>query len=155
MTTRLGSRALIVLIAGAGATVLASGTAFAYWTTVGAGSGAASATTAAPLTTAGVVSATGLYPGGTAQGSIVVTNPNPFAVSVGSATFAPAATTTSACVTTGVSFVAAPAPTPAAPLVVPAKGTATLSYSVSMSTTSDDGCQGAAFTSSLSLSGTS
>lgn len=155
MMTSSGSRAAIVLIAGAGLTVLASGTAFAYWTTVGAGTGAATATTAAPLTTSGVVTAAGLYPGGSAGGSLRISNPNPFSVSVTAATFAPVAAPSSACVTTGVSFTPTTSPTAQAPLVIAPGGTVSLPYTVSMSSDSDDGCQGATFTSTLSLSGTS
>lgn len=155
MTTSSGSRALVVLIAGVGVTVLASGTAFAYWTTVGAGKGSAAATTAAPLTTSGVVTAAGLHPGGTATGSLQITNPNPFSVSVTTASFAAVAAPSSTCVTTGVSFVPTTPPSAGAPIVIAPGGTVSLPYTVSMSNDSDDGCQGATFTSTLSLSGTS
>ncbi len=155
MTPSSCSRALIVLIAGAGATVLVSGSALAYWTTVSAGAGTAAATTAAPLTTSGAVSATGLYPGGRATGSLSITNPNPFSVLVTAATFAPVASPTSTCVTTGVTFAPATAPTATAPLVIAPRGTVSLPYTASMSNDADDGCQGATFSSSLSLSGTS
>ncbi len=155
MKTSSGSRALIVLIAGAGVTVLASGTAFAYWTTVGAGTGTAAATTAQPLTTGPATAAPGLHPGGSATGSVVITNPNPFAVSVTSATFAAAATTAPGCTTTGVTFAPATPLSAAAPLPVPARGAVTLSYTVQMTNASDDGCQGASFTSALTLAGQS
>lgn len=155
MKTSRGSRALTVLIAGAGITVLASGSAFAYWTTVGAGAGTAAATTAAPLTTGTATAAPGLYPGGSSNGSIVITNPNPFAVKVTSATFAAASADRSGCTTTGVTFAATTPPSLSTPLTIPAKGTQPLSYTVQMSNASDDACQGATFTSALSLSGQS
>ena len=153
--TSTRSRALVVLIAGAGVTVLVSGSAVAYRSAAGAGAGTATAASAAPLLTGGAVSAAGLHPGGTATGSLTITNPNPFSVLVRAATFAPVAAPSSTCVTTGVVFTAATPPTAAAPLVIAPKGTVALPYTASMSNDSDDGCQGKTFTSTLSLSGTS
>lgn len=153
--TSTGSRALVLLIAGTGVTVLVGGSALAYRTTAGAGDGTATATTAAPLLTGGAVSAAGLHPGGTARGSLTITNPNPFSVLVREARFATVAAPSSTCVTTGVVFTAVTPPTAAVPLVIAPKGTVALPYTASMSNDSDDGCQGQTFTSALSLSGTS
>jgi hypothetical protein len=63
---------------------LASGIAFAAWTADGTGSGYAQAKTAQAVSTADATAdtAAGLYPGGTSDLKVRVTNPNDYAVTV-------------------------------------------------------------------------
>jgi len=151
-----------VLALAAGGVLLASGTsAFAYWTTIGGGTGTATAITASPLTS-GTAQVTGtLYPGAQVTGSLQVRNTNPFPVKVTSAVLQTAQTTATACTTTGVTFTVTTVASPTQPLTVPAAtsatspGTATLDYRAQMDNTSSSGCQGASFTSTLQLQGQS
>lgn len=152
-----------VVVATAGALVLSTGVAYAYWTTTGTGTGAANAGSASGLTTSAATVSGTLYPGGSATGSLVVSNANPFPVKVTSATFAAATVSTAGtgtCTTTGVTFAPTTAPSAGAPLVVPARtsngnGTVTLAYTATMDNTSDNGCQTAGFASTVTLQGTS
>lgn len=156
-------RTAVVAAATGTALVMAGGVAFALWTTTGTGTGAATAGSANGLTTGTATASGTLYPGGSSTGSIVISNSNPFAVKVTSATFAAATVTTAGlgtCGTTGVTFAPTTAPTVAAPLVVPAKtsgvnGTVTLAYTATMDNTSETGCQTAVFSGALTLQGTS
>lgn len=147
-----------VLVGGLGAVLLTSTAAYAFWTTTGTGTGTAAATTATALSATPATAASGLYPGATGvAGSVTVSNPNPFPVTITSASFAaPTATGgIGTCATTGVTFTATtPLPT------VPAKvgnvnGTATLNFTAAMTNASETGCQGATFTSTVTLSGQS
>lgn len=156
------ARSAIVGVATASTLVLSCGVAYAYWSVTGSGTGAASAGSANGLTT-GTATVTGtLYPGGTVTGAIVISNSNPFAVKITSAIFGAATVATAgsgSCTTTGVTFVAVTAPSAGSPLIVAARttqnGTVTLNYTATMDNTSDTGCQGAGFASTLSLQGTS
>ncbi len=75
---RARRRAALVMVPTV-AGVFVAGTAFAYWTTSGAGTGTSSAGTSAPVTVTGV-GATGLVPGGTAQSiSFTINNSQPTA----------------------------------------------------------------------------
>ena len=76
----------------------ASGTAFAYWTNVGSGTGSGATGTNAAVTVNQTSSVAGLYPGGPAQAlSGTFNNPNPGAVTVGAVTAAVTATGVSGC----------------------------------------------------------
>lgn len=59
-----------------------SGVAAAHWTAGGSGSGQASTATLQPLEVTAGTAPPALYPGGVADAVIVVSNPNPFAVSI-------------------------------------------------------------------------
>jgi hypothetical protein len=133
--------------------VLGVGTAYAYWSTIGIGSGSAANGTMQAATVdafvAGDAPATTLVPGGTAEVIVRASNPNSFAVQVYSFTANGAATADSShplCTTTGVTF-----NTPAAPLAptvsIPANSTVliTLPGAASMSAASQSSCQGAVF----------
>ena len=142
-------RRVLVVTTVVGAT-LGGGIAVAAWTSSGAGTAGAKAGTAAAPTT-GTVAASAftsglLYPGGPpGDAKILVNNPNPYPVKVtgvvqnGTPT---GSAGTGTCTTTGVSWTAQVPNT-----TVPAGGSATLTLTgaVSMSTASDDGCQGALF----------
>lgn len=129
------------------------GGAYAYWSTVGAGSGAATNGTMAPVTVEALVAGDGpqttLVPGGTADVAVRAHNPNGYAVQVYAIRGNGAVTADAnhlGCATTGVTFV-----DPAAPLApavsIPANSSVliTLQGAAMMSTTSPSACQGATF----------
>ena len=138
--------------------LVAVGLVYAAWTTNGTGSGYAKAGTAQALTTVDVSASTTatLYPGGSGDVSIRISNPNNYPVTVtgvtGSGSITPDAGHAS-CTTTGVTFTDQTGLT----IAVPASGatTATLSGAASMSNASVNGCQGATFTIPVTLSGAS
>ena len=160
MTLTRRDRIAAVLVGGMGLALMTGGTAYAYWTTTGTGTGQAAATTASAISASPATVAGGLYPGATGvAGTVTVSNPNPFPVKVTAAGFAaPTATGGSGtCTTTGVTFTPQSLTTP---VTVPAKvgatnGTATLNFTAAMDNTSQTGCQGATFTSTVTLTGTS
>jgi hypothetical protein len=135
------------------------GGAYAYWATVGAGSGAATNGTMAAISVEAYVSAGSpqgtLVPGGTVDVAVRALNPNSFPVQVyairgnGGAT---ADANYPACTTTGVKFV-----DPVAPLnptvSIPANSSIliTLPNAAAMSTASSSGCQGATFSLPVTL----
>lgn len=146
-----------VLVATAAAAVLAAGTAYAYWTTSGAGTGSAPAGTASSLTVGTAAAAGSLYPGTSVTGNVVVTNPNAFPVSLTGFTFTGTPTADKAhadvgCTTTGVTF----APSTTLPVSIPKQGgpvanTVTLAFTATMDNTSMNACQGATFTAPYTL----
>lgn len=144
----LKAAALAGLLATAGA-----GTAYAYWTASGTGAGSAAAATMQTVTVDALVASdnpkTALYPGGSADVVLRLTNPNPYSVQVYSVTGnGPAAADAShpGCTTTGVSFTGTAAPLSPA-TYVPANSSAliTLPGAAAMDTTSLAACQGATF----------
>ncbi len=137
---------------------LVGSVAFAAWTATGSGSGYTKATTAQALTTVDVsaTAASQLYPGGTGDVIIRISNPNPYAVQVTNVTGSGAITSDggAACnSSTGVTFSDQSGLT----LSVPASGAATftLSGAAAMSNASANACQGATFTIPVTLSGAS
>ena len=144
-------RRVLVVTTVVGAT-LGGGIAVAAWTSSGSGTAGAKAGTAAAPTTGTLLASAFtsglLYPGGPAgDAKILVNNPNPYPVKVTGITGNGTPTGsggTGTCTTTGVSWTAQ---APTSGNSVPANGSATLTLTgaVSMSTASDDGCQGALF----------
>jgi hypothetical protein len=63
--------------------LIASGSAYGYWQTLGTGTGTATTGTASPLTLSPGTPTDRLYPGGSADVAVTVTNPNAYAVHVG------------------------------------------------------------------------
>ncbi|UTT68749.1 hypothetical protein NMQ03_16195 [Arthrobacter sp. DNA4] len=144
----LKAAALAGLLATAGA-----GTAYAYWTASGTGAGSAAAATMQTVTVDALVASdnpkTVLYPGGSADVVLRLSNPNPYSVQVYSVTGnGPAVADAShpGCTTTGVSFTGTAAPLSPA-TYVPANSSAliTLPGAATMDTTSLAACQGATF----------
>lgn len=131
--------------------------AYAAWTSSGAGQGYAKAGTAVALTTVDVSATTPatLFPSGTGNVLLKITNPNPYPVTVTTVTGTGAATSTvPACnLATGVTFTNQTGLS----LVVPASSAAqfTLTGAAAMSNASDNSCQGAVFTIPVTLSGAS
>jgi hypothetical protein len=135
------------------------GGAYAYWATVGAGSGSASNGTMATVTVealvAGDIPQSTLVPGGTADVAVRANNLNNYAVQVYAIRGNGAATADAnhpGCATAGVTFV-----DPAAPLApavsIPANSSVliTLQGAATMSTASSSGCQGATFSLPVTL----
>jgi hypothetical protein len=112
---------------------LGSGVAYAAWTSSGAGNSTTKAGTAlAPVVTGGAVTTGLLYPGGTGNAVVTVSNPNPYPVTVTS--IAPNGTPT--C---GVSFTER---FPGTQLVAQS-GPVVITFTVSMALTAANSCQGA------------
>jgi len=142
-------RRVLVVTTVVGAT-LGGGIAVAAWTSSGSGAANAKAGTAAAPTT-GTVNASAftsglLYPGGPAgDAKVLVNNPNPYPVKVTTivANGTPTGSGgTGTCTTTGVTW---SSQSPNASVPAGGNATLTLAGAVSMSTASEDGCQGALF----------
>lgn len=139
--------------------LVTGGAASAYWLTAGAGSGAAAAGQLQALTAQALVQPApgqqSLYPGGTADAVLSVSNPNPYDVQLYSVTGAGSATADAGhpqCVTTGVAFQNPAAPlTPSVTIAANATATVSLPGRVTMDLSSDSGCQGALFHLPLTL----
>lgn len=127
---------------------LASGAAYAYFTSSGKGTGSASVGSMQPVTVSTASPGTLLLPGGSADVTFQVTNPNSFAVTLVSVTGNGPITATGgqgSCPTanTGVTF---NPPTSLSTVINPgATKSIDLPGAASMSQTSASGCQGATF----------
>jgi hypothetical protein len=137
------TRRLVSAGSGTAALLLAGGIAYAGWSALGAGTGAATSGAPQPLGVSATVGGT-LYPGSSADVLVTVSNPNSAPVTVQSLALAGAVTASAGCSTLGVT-VSLPASTT---LVVEAGGNASLDVvnGVSMTTASSSDCQGATFT---------
>jgi len=152
-------KARLVLALSAVALVATSAVTFGSWSvSSSAGSGYSKAKLALNLTLADASASTSaqLYPGGTGDLWVKVTNPNPFAVTVTSVTGAGTISSDkgAACdAATGVTFTN----TTGLSQAVGAGATVTFSLAskVSMSNASDNTCQGAVFTVPITLAATS
>jgi hypothetical protein len=159
---------VIGLVAG---TIAISGVAFAAWTSRGEGEGSATALRAVDLSTSVATPVAGLYPGGSADLSITVNNPNPYPVSVtviepdtaeGITVDGPGCEPENVSFSvTGGSFSATPGVLNV-PVAVAAKtgstpGSApiTLNKAVRMIADADNDCQGATFTVPVIVTGAS
>ena len=129
------------------------GSAYAYWSATGLGSGSSVNGTMQAVTVGALVPGdtlqTSLVPGGTADVLVRATNPNPHAVTIYGFTANGAATADAshaACTTTGVTFTPPPAPL-ATPIVIGANSSilVTLQGAASMGASSVSACQGAQF----------
>lgn len=133
---------------------LATGVAWAYWSSSGTGSGAATAGTAAQVTFANGTPSSNLFPGGTADVAVLVANPNSYAVLITGLSAGTITSNNSTCTAngTGVSF-NVPSSYPSSTYRVPANATSFpihIAGGASMSVTSDNTCQGKTFTIPLS-----
>ncbi len=152
-------KARLVLALSAVAVVATSAVTFGSWSvSSSAGSGYSKAKLALNLTLSDASASTTaqLYPGGTGDLWVKVTNPNPFAVTVTSVTGTGAITADkgAACdAATGVTFTN----TTGLSQAVGAGATVTFSLAgkVAMSNASDNSCQGAVFTVPITLAATS
>jgi hypothetical protein len=138
-------------------TLLVASVAFAAWTAGGSGHGYAKATTADVVSTLDASASTTaqLFPGGSGDVTVTVSNPNDYPVRLTSIAGNGAITSDkgSACdASTGVTFT-----DQTGVFDVPANDAATftLSGAVAMSNASDNSCQGAVFTIPVTLGGAS
>ena len=139
------------------------GLVYAAWTTNGSGSGYAKAGTAQALSTIDVsagISAT-LYPGGTGDVVIKISNPNPYPVTVTAVSANGSVTPDGAhsgCSPSGVTFTNQTGLSISVPAKVGATNGETqtsLTGAAAMSNASVDACQGAVFTIPVTISGAS
>ncbi|MFI5934972.1 hypothetical protein [Actinoplanes sp. NPDC051494] len=147
------------VVAGFALAVLASGSAYGYWSTAGSGSG--SATTGAPvaLTLTQGTSTGFLYPGGTSDVALMINNPNTFAVRVNQLALDTSQGTGGFGVdaghsTCGVAAVSYTTQNNSGGWTVAASGTLSLSLTgaLAMSLSAPNACQGATFRVYLSTS---
>ena len=137
---------------------IASGVTFGSWSITGTGNGYSKAVTAQALTTVDVSGSTTaqLYPGGTGDLIVRVSNPNPFAITVTSVTGNGTITSdkgASCNSSTGVTYTDTTGLSQN--VGAGAAATFTLANKVSMANSSADACQGAIFTVPISISATS
>jgi hypothetical protein len=150
------NRSKMFMVAIVATIALAGGVALANWVSSGTGSGYAQATSAADVTLgdASAFTTAQLYPGGSGDLKLRVTNPNAYDVYVSNVTGTGAAVTTDSNTTcdahTGVTFT----DTSGLSALVGhgATVTITLSGKVSMSTDSNNACQGEIFAIPVSVS---
>ncbi|NYG07309.1 hypothetical protein BJ986_001796 [Phycicoccus badiiscoriae] len=149
-TSQRWTRRLSTSAAGTAALLLVGGVAYATWSATGAGSGASAVGTTTPLTAVAVISAT-LYPGSSADLTVMVSNPNQRPVTVTSIAATGVIIASAGCTAPGVTA-ALPA---TVSVTIPAGGSApiVLTKAVSMSTSSSSDCQGATFTIPLRATG--
>ena len=157
LTIIVADKVRLVLALSAIVVTATGGMTFGSWTVASSpGSGYAKALAAVNLTVGSSTVTAQLYPGGTGDLFLTVTNPNPFGVTVTSVTGAGAITSDkgAACNTsTGVTYT----DTAGLGQVVGAGATVsfTLAGKVAMSNASDSSCQGAIFTVPVALAATS
>ena len=134
------------------ATLVGAGAAFAYFSTAGSGDGAASVTTAAPLTIASATPTGDLYPGGTTDVALSLANPNDFPLHVDALRSTRASARTASRLTRGTRL-----RQPRSHLRRECRGRglgrrrergarARLAGAIAMGPEADDACQGATFT---------
>ncbi len=146
-----------VAVGAAGFLVLSTGTAYAFWTVYGSGTGKADAASALPVTV--TVSVDGqLYPGVKRPVTPTFTNPNPFPVTLTSVTPTDVTVTGATGCTKDNSAVTFKTLTGS--WTVPAKSggtngtftpTTATADGVSMGSTSDTACQGGTFTAQFTV----
>jgi len=142
---------------GIAASLLASGSAYGFWTTSGSGIGTSTSATASPLTLTPGTPITRLYPGGTADVAVTIANPNTFPVRIGTLSLDTAQGTGgfgvdgghSGCGLGALSFAAQT--NAGTGWTVPAGGSLNLHLTgaLSMTTAAANACQGATFTAYL------
>jgi hypothetical protein len=135
--------------------VVTGGAAFAYWRTVGSGSGSGATTTlvspSVVALTGGDAPTTSLLPGTSSDVVLRVSNPNSFSVTLTAITLNGSITAAGGlgtCATTGVT-----ANFPSSPSIAVAAGSHLIDLpgAAAMSLASDNGCQGATFHLPVSL----
>jgi hypothetical protein len=158
-TERHQRRRLLVLVLAATVALVVSlsgGVADAYWTSSGSGTGSGATGTLQPVTVAAFVGgdspSSNLYPGGSADVILRVSNPNAYAVTLVSVSGNGTITHDgghAGCTTTGVTFTNQTGLS----TTIGASGTTLvhLSTAATMAGTSSNGCQGATFSIPVSI----
>ncbi len=141
-----------------GTVLVTAGVAIAAWTSSGAGSAAAKATTAVDSVIAAATSAADLFPGAVSSVTVTISNPNPYPVVVNSISAGSAPLVNTLCLAGTVTSDARP--TDAAGLVqadgstktIAAGGSGTYTLTTRMAASAVDACKSQTF--SLALSAT-
>jgi hypothetical protein len=144
----LGTPIAAVAVAGVAYATVLNG-----WTSSGAGTGSAHATTSTDSVIAGVlpVAANDLYPGASKSAFVTITNPNPYPVIVTSINAAYSRVVNTTCAATTVRTDAVPlnaagiTRSDAASAVIAAGDTGTYQLTVRMSNTADNACKNQSF----------
>jgi len=157
----------VVVVATALSVLMGAGVAFAAWTANGTGAAGAKATSFLALTVSAGTTTAQLYPGGSGDAVVSVTNPNPFAVKitqvaqdVSAGKFVSSdqgANCTDAAASThptGVSLTSATG-SPLATIAANSTSSFTLTGKVTMGNTSDTLCQNATFSIPVTVTSTS
>lgn len=137
--------------------VAVGGTAFAYFRSSGAGSGAATTGSSLTVTVAAATPSNDLFPGRSGTVKFTLTNNNHFTANFSSVTAATAASgAPSSCAASNIQIATLPYSVPTIS-VAPGQttGTQTINGLISMSSSAPSTCQGVGFTISLTLSGNS
>jgi hypothetical protein len=157
MTITVGKKTLLTLVAAAA--IAAAGGAYATWSTSGSGDGYAKATTASAITLADASSSTSgdLYPGGSGNLKLKVSNPNSFPVRItavaGSGTIG---SDTVGCTSANHAVTFTDQTSQTLDLTANASNTVfTLTGVVHMGSSAANACQGAVFTVPVTLTATS
>jgi hypothetical protein len=137
------------IVGGAVATLMAGGVAFAAWTSTGLGSGTVTASSVADITVDGN-DVSGLFPTGTKDITVTVTNNNPYAVDLDSivadSVTVDSASATAGCVVTGVVTADSGNYSVSADRIAANGAFIQRDLTVHMAANADDGCKGAIFT---------
>jgi hypothetical protein len=159
-------RAPVVTTVAVGALVAGAGVAVAAWSASGSGTAGAKATTFQALTVSAGTTSAQLYPGGTGDVVLSVTNPNPFPVKITqvaqdtsagkyvSSDQGASCTDANGTHPTGVTLTTTTG-SPIATVAAGATGTVTLTGKAAMSNSSDTLCQGATFSIPVTVTATS
>jgi hypothetical protein len=134
-----------------------SGSAYAYFTTLGSSSGSGAVYNPLSVTASAASANPDLLPGGTGSAYFTLTNPNPFPVSFNQLTSATVASDNTANCPSANVTIAATLPYPISPSIVvgadTTSGTLSLPGLVKLSASAPSTCQGVTFTVTLTLSG--
>jgi predicted ribosomally synthesized peptide with SipW-like signal peptide len=141
------------IVAGAIVALLGGGIAFAAWTATGTGTGTVKAGNDAGLTVSGG-SVSGLYPTGSQDVTVTVTNDNPYPVAVSSVAVG-AITNDKSCSNTGVTTSSKPALTDRLAPTGITGDSKSYTFTVTMDANADNACQGATFTVPFTATGAS
>lgn len=157
----------LVTVAAMLSVLMGAGVAYAAWTATGTGTAGAKATTFQPPTVSAGTTTAQLYPGGSGDAVLSITNPNPFAVKitqvgqdttpgkfVSSDLGANCTDASGSTHPTGVTLTTATG-TPLASIPANSTATVTLTGKVTLSVASDTGCQGASFAIPVTVTATS
>ena len=145
------SRRRVSLVAWGVTLALPAAGAVALWSAGGTGDGAAQARSAVNLEVAAGTTTPDLYPGATGNVVFAVTNPNPYAVSVTSATLT-SVTGTTDC--PGTNFTLNGSTVTATTIAAGGTATVTATGGITMNSSAGDACQGVTVAVTGSLSGT-
>jgi hypothetical protein len=137
-------RILAAVVAALGAVLAGTGAAAAYWGHTGSGSGTATSGTLT-VTVNSVTPATTLYPGGSTNLIVNVTNPSSVTVQIASVS---TLSITAACTTPAVTYTSA---TPSPTTIAPGTHVITLTNALAMGAGASDDCQGKAISVQLKV----